>query len=170
MPDIPLFYLLFVLIGCAMAILTIWSRRNLLIRVSAVVLLVGLVSLNYSALTGLLGYPEPLDSLESGSSDGDSIVLAASIDEGVAIYLWLRHPDERAPHYYKMAWDKEAAQTLKLAMDQSYRENSSVMMQQGFEKSLEKNRKKLFYALPHERLPLKPQPDLFEYKNPNIAI
>jgi hypothetical protein len=170
MPDIPLFYLLFVLLGCLLAILTVWSRKQLRIRIAAVLLLIGLVALNYNALTSLLGYPQPLDNLAMDSSEGDSVVLAASIDEGVAIYLWLRHPNERAPRYYKMEWDQQKAIELKRAMEQSTRDNSALMMKPDYEKSLEINKPKLFYALPHERLPLKPQPDLFEYKNPNIAI
>ncbi len=69
-----------------------------------------------------------------------------------------------------MDWDNDAAMTLKLAMVQSYRDNSSAMMVPNCDGSLEKNPEKLFCALPQERLSLKPQPDLYEYKNPHIAI
>ncbi|MFT7556813.1 MAG: hypothetical protein ACI9LO_003146, partial [Planctomycetota bacterium] len=92
MADIPLFYLLFVLVGCLLALLAVWSRKQLKLRAAAVLLLVALVALNYNALMSLLGYPLPIESLSFESEKGDSIVLAASIDEGVAIYLWLRHP------------------------------------------------------------------------------
>lgn len=170
MNDIPVFYLLFVLLGCLLAIVAVWSRKKLWVRAGAVLLLVALVSLNYNAMMSLLGYPLPIEDFTFDSEEGDSVVLAASIDEGVAIYLWLRHPGERAPRYYKMGWDLNAAKALKSAMDQSSRDGSGVMMRPGFEESLEIGRKKLFYALPHERLPLKPVPELFEYKNPDISI
>ena len=129
-----------------------------------------LVALNFTALVNLLGRPQPLDLASEGAfGENDSIVIAATIDEGVAIYLWLRHPNQLQPRYYKMDWDEEAAIELKKALDQSLRENKSVMMHPNFESSLETKREPLFYALPHERLPLKPPPDIYEYRNPNTT-
>ena len=102
--------------------------------------------------------------------EDDSVVLAASIDEGVAIYLWLRHPRLLQPRYYRMDWDQDAAIALKKAMDQSLRNSSTVMMNPNYEQSLETDKEPLFYALPQERLPLKPPPNIYEYRNPNNPI
>jgi hypothetical protein len=102
--------------------------------------------------------------------EGDSIVLAASIDEGLAIYLWLRHPDIRQPRYYRLPWDQDAAIALKRAMDQSLKNKSTVMMNPNYESTLETNKEPLFYTLPQGRLPLKPPPDIFEYRNPQNPI
>ena len=170
MENLPQLYLLFVLLGCILAVIAVWSRRRLLVRVGAVVALLLLVALNYSALVDLLGRPQPVahDSIED--FEGDSIVLAASIDEGLAIYLWLRHPNIRQPRYYRLPWDQEAAIALKKALDQSMRNNSTVMMNPNYENSLETDKEPLFYVLPQERLPLKPPPEIFEYRNPNNPI
>ena len=170
MENIPKLYLLFVLVGCILAVIAVWSRKRLAVRVGAVAALLALVVMNYSALVNLLGRPQPVehDSLES--FEGEAIVLATSIDEGLAIYLWLRHPNIRQPRYYRLPWDQEAAIALKKALDQSMRNNSTVMMNPNYEGSLETKKEPLFYVLPQERLPLKPPPEIFEYRNPNNPI
>jgi hypothetical protein len=170
MENIPVLYLLFVLTGCLLALMAIWSRRNMLVRVVAVITLVALVGLNYSALINLLGLPKPMQYSRFEDFEKESTVLAASIDEGLGIYLWLRHPEVREPRYYKMEWDQEAAIDLKRAMDQSMRNHSTVMMSPDYENSLETNKEPLFYTLPQDRLPLKPPQELFEYRNPRNPI
>ena len=170
MENVPKLYLLFSLAGCLLALIAIWSRRNLVVRVIAVGVLVCLLAINYSSLQDLLGRPEPVDHDDFRNNDGDTVVLAASIDEGIAIYLWLRHPGVRQPRYYAMEWDHEAAVALKRALERSLRDNSTVMMNPNYEPSLEKNKEPLFYALPQQRLPLKPDPGMFEYRNPNNPI
>ena len=60
MENLPQLYLLFVLLGCVLAVIAVWSRRRLLVRVAAVVALLLLVALNYSALVDLLGRPQPV--------------------------------------------------------------------------------------------------------------
>lgn len=170
MESIPLLYLLFVLVGCVLTVISVWSRKKLNVRIAAVGVLVVLVVLNYSALVNLLGRPQPIDYADDQSFENGSVVLAASVDEGVAIFLWLRHADQYQPRYYRMKWNQEAAIELKKAMDKSLRENSAVMMRPDYESSLESNKEPLFYALPHTRLPLKPSPDVYEYRNPNSTI
>ena len=170
MSSIPIYYLLFVFLGCVLTIIAIWARRRLWIRLTALAILIALVGLNFSALTDLLGRPLPVQYAEHDVFEEDSVVLAASIDEGIAIYLWLRHAHQRQPYYYQMEWDQEAAVALKRAMDRSSRDNSSVMMRPEYESSLEGDKEPLFYALPPERLPLKPPPNVYEYRNPDNAV
>lgn len=170
MENIPVLYLLFVLLGCLLAMIAIWARRSLYIRAGAVMALVALVGLNYAALINLLGRPQPMQSIITDTVDDDAVVLAASIEEGQAIYLWLRHPQQREPRFYILQWDQDAAIALKRAMDQSLRNNSTVMMNPHYESSLEQDKEPLFYILPPERLPLKPPAEIYEYRNPNSAI
>lgn len=170
MEDIPEYYLLYVLIGCVLALLAIWSRRRLVVRLAAVGMLLILMLTNYSALLDLLGKPLPFRYAGVEELTGDAIVLAASIDEGIAIYLWLRVPDQRQPRYYRIAWNHDAALSLKKALDRSYRDNSTVMMNPNFETSLEVGKEPLFYILPPERLPLKPPPEVYEYRHPGNPV
>ena len=170
METIPALYLVFTLLGCLLASIAIWSRRKLAVRVGAVIALLVLVGINYSALVDLLGLPKPIKHSTMDNMEGDSTVLAASIDEGLAIYLWLRHPDIRQPRYYRLPWDQDAAIALKRAMDQSLKNQSTVMMNPNYESTLETNKEPLFYTLPQGRLPLKPPPNIFEYRNPQNPI
>ncbi|NKB61319.1 MAG: hypothetical protein GKR95_03980 [Gammaproteobacteria bacterium] len=167
MENIPGLYLLFVLLGCMLATIAVWSRKSLGVRMLAIVALAGMILLNYSALVNLLGRPQPIDSLGSSSIDKDAIVLAASMAEGESIYLWLRLPNEYQPRYYRMDWNYEDAVALKKAMDRSTREESTLMMNHDYETSLEIGKEPLFYTMPHERLPLKPPAEIYEYQNPN---
>ncbi len=170
MESIPGFYLLYVLVGCVLALLAIWSRRRLGVRHVAIGMLLALALTSYSALIDLLGRPLPFRYADVDELTGDAVVLAASIDEGIAIYLWLRMPDQRQPAYYRMAWNQEAAVSLKKALERSYRDNSTVMMNPNYETSLEIGKEPLFYILPPERLPLKPPPEIFEYRRPGNPI
>ena len=171
MENLPKLYVLFALLGCILAVVAAWSRRRLLVRVGAVAGLLMMMALSYTALVDLLGRPKPMAHDSLVSIEGDSIVLAASIDEGLAIYLWLRHPGIRQPRYYQLPWEQEAAISLKKALTQSMRNNSTVMMNNpAFEDSLETDKEPLFYVLPPERLPLKPPPEVFEYRNPTSPI
>ena len=170
MENIPDLFLLFVLVGCLLAFVAVWSRRNVTMRVFSVFSLIVFAGLNYKALINLLGHPQPLQYSELSDLENDATVLAASIDEGLGIYLWLRLPQIREPRYYRMDWNQEAAIALKKAMDQSMRNNSTVMMSPDYEQSLETNREPLFYALPQDRLPLKPPQEIFEYRNPRNPI
>ncbi|NKB76211.1 MAG: hypothetical protein GKR96_03990 [Gammaproteobacteria bacterium] len=166
MENIPILYLLFTLVSCILATIAVWSRKNLKVRTLAVLALAAMVLLNYGALVNLLGRPQPINNLGSASLDKDAIVLAVSMAEGESIYLWLRLPDEHQPRYYRMNWNHEDAVTLKRAMDRSTRESSALMMNYDYETSLEIGKEPLFYTMPHERLPLKPPLEVFEYRNP----
>ena len=167
MENIPILYLLFVLMSCVLATIAVWSRKRLGVRALAVLALAGMALLNYGALINLLGRPQPIDNLASSPVEQDAIVLAASIAEGESIFLWLRLPDEYQPRYYTMDWSYEDAIALKKAMDRSTRENSTLMMSHDYETSLEIDKEPLFYTMPHERLPLKPPAEIYEYRKPN---
>ena len=167
MENIPIFYLLFVLAGCVLAMIAVWSRRGIKMRLTAILALIAITVLNYGALISLLGRPQPFGSFAGSTLDRDVVVLAVSIAEGHGIYLWLRHPQEHQPRYYEMKWSHEKAAALKQAMNRSTRENTTLMMNHDYETSLEIGKEPLFYTMPHERLPLKPLPEVFEYRNPN---
>lgn len=116
---------------------------NLILLVSpliAAVMLLGLISLNvkikvtiricvvilvtfgfvYSVVSAtlLLSEPKPttFEVLRRGAEKVE--VLAAVFDQGKAIYLWLRFPNEIKPRYYVFKWDIKLAEGLQSAMRQ----------------------------------------------------
>ncbi|MYB34708.1 MAG: hypothetical protein F4X92_06220 [Gammaproteobacteria bacterium] len=170
MENVPILYLLQTFLAGLLVVIAIWSRRKIGLRIAAVIVLSALVLVGYFSLVNLLGRPQPLEYASFKNSGDDATVIAASIDEGNAIYLWLRIPGTNQPHYYRMDWDHEAATSLKRAIDQSLRNNTSIQFDLEYEPSLENRQMPQFYNLPQPSLPMKPPPEVFEYRNPDSPI
>lgn len=170
MENVPILYLLQTLLAGLLVVIAIWSRRKVGPRVAAVLVLFSLVAMGYFSLLNLLGRPQPIEYSALDNSYGKATVIAASIDEGHAIYLWLRHPGATQPRYYRMEWDHEAATALKRAIDLSYRDNSSIEIDLQYEPSIETRQMPQFYNLPPPSLPQKPPPEVYEYRNPDNPI
>ncbi|MXZ81380.1 MAG: hypothetical protein F4Z15_08505 [Gammaproteobacteria bacterium] len=170
MENIPYLYVLQTLLAGLLAAIAIWSRRKIGPRAAAVMVLLLLVLAGYFSLENLLGRPQHFSHAVSDRPQEDSTVLAASLDEDNAIYLWIRHPGTSQPRYYRMEWDHDAAISLKRAIDQSLRDNSSIMIDLEYEPSLEVREMPQFYNLPPPRLPRKPPPEIYEYRNPDSPI
>jgi hypothetical protein len=150
-----------------LAILVVWARRGLWVRVGAVVFLAGLLGVDYLALNDLLSRPKPVR-LEFLSADAkEAQVLAAALHEGEAIYLWLRFEAQRQPRYYAMPWQRDTAQNLQEVLREAEQHRGRVMIRLPFEPSLEDRVEPRFYALPQTRLPLKPAPEVQEYRHPS---
>lgn len=167
MENLSYFFVAFVVLSTMLVMLVVWARRRLWIRALTVVALAVLLGLNYFALSDLLSRPKPvaLEFLETGVDEAQ--VLAASLDEGEAIYLWLRLPDLKQPRYYRMLWQHEAAVQLQDAMREAERRRAPVYLRLPFEDSLDHREDPRFYAPPQPRLPLKPKPELQEYHHPS---
>lgn len=170
MENIPILYLVQVLLAGLLAVIAIWARRKIAPRVVAVLVLFSLVMVGYYSLINLLGRPQPYEHAFFKDVQEDAAVIAASIDEGEAIYLWLRIPGLRQPRYYRMAWDQQTATALKTAIDRSLRNNTSVQLNLQYEPSIEIRQMPQFYNLPIPSLPVKPAPEIFEYRNPDSPI
>ena len=170
MENLPILYLLHISLTGLLVVIAIWSRRAIGPRIASVVVLFALVLIGYFYLLNLLGRPQPIEHASFEGSEQDATVLATSIDEGKAIYLWLRIPGINQPRYYRMNWDHEVATSLKRAIDQSLRDNTSIQLNLEYETSLENRQMPKFYNLPQPRLPMKPPPEVFEYRNPDSPI
>ena len=170
MENVPILYLLQTFLAGLLVAIAIWSRRKIGPRIATVMILFALVLVGYFSLVNLLGRPQPFEYASPKNSREDATVIAASIDEGSAIYLWLRIPGINQPRYYRMDWNHEAATSLKRAIDQSLRNNTSIQLDLEYEPSLETRQMPQFYNLPQPSLPMKPPPEVFEYRNPDSPI
>ncbi len=170
MENIPILYLLHICLAGLLVAIAIWARRSIGPRVASIALLFAFVLVGYVSLVSLLGRPQPIEYASFEDSEEHATVIAASIEEGNAIYLWLRVPGTSQPRYYRMDWDHEVATSLKRAIDQSLRNNTSIQLELEYESSLETRQMPQFYNLPQPRLPVKPPPEVFEYRNPDSPI
>ena len=153
---LPLLYPVtaFIIVGTALASLTIWSRRLLLAKGAAIALSAVLVGTGYAATVELLGRPKPVDIEWSDQDLSKARVIAAEMQEDVAIYVWLGIEGEEAPRSYVLPWSDQAAQQLHGAMQQAEEEGGEVQMNQPFE-STPDDEEPMFYATPVEALPPK---------------
>ena len=55
-------------------------------------------------------------------------MLGVSLQEGKAIYLWLRLDDSLEPRYYRLPWQAKNAQKLQSAMERAIEQNAVVRM------------------------------------------
>ena len=123
----------------------------------------------YFALTDLLNRPKPVALELAGEQNDKTTVLAASIEEGSAIYLWLRLPDIQQRRYYVMPWEQKSAVELQRAIWQSRKTRQHVMIDLPFDPSIEIREAPRFYSLPQPCLPLKPRTNVQEYRHPTLG-
>ena len=82
----------------------------------------------------------------------------------------MRLPDQFEPRYYALPWSRQSAIELQKAIREADRTNGEVVIRLPFESSYEGRELPRFYALPHARLPLKPTPDVQEYRHPSLSV
>ena len=129
-----LIYLFIVTLSVAavLAAIAIWAPRVPKVRIGALVVTALFIPLAYLQAVELLSKPKPV-SFEWFERDVQlAHVLGASMDEGRAIYLWLRIDGEVEPRYYVMPWRQEAAEKLEDVIDNAIRQNSTVVLKKPF--------------------------------------
>ena len=169
MTEISILFVTLVLIGCLLGIIAIWSRRKLWVRVFATLIFLAFSGTGLFALVDLLSRPKPTY-LEIINKDIDeALVLAVNVEEGIAIYVWLKFPNFNEPRAYAYPWNLEMASELKKAIKQANDDRTQLRMRQPFDPSNEIRKAPRFYSLPPERLPLKPESDPLKYQHPSIS-
>ena len=167
---LPLFYAAFVAIAAALAVIVVWSRRRLALRVGSVALFALIAVVAYGAFNDLLSRPKPAALEFGGAGIEEAEIISASLREGHGIYLWLRLPDIVEPRYYVLPWHLRLAEELQQAMREAERNRSGLIMRLPFEKGLEKREAPRFYAVPQPKLPDKPTGIFEDYTHPSLSI
>ena len=106
-------------------------------------------------LVDFLSRPKPLRLEWRGA--GEANVLAASLLEGEAIYVWLKTPDGPEPRAYVPPWGTKTAQQLQDALQKGQATGRGVRMSKRFDPGLD-DREPKFYAAPQTALPDKDYP------------
>jgi hypothetical protein len=95
------------LFGAAAAI-AIHAPRALSLKLAALALAALLLPTAYGSMVDLLGRPKPVAMAWAEERVGEATVLAASLREGEAIYLWLQLDGAPAPRAYVRPWSTPA--------------------------------------------------------------
>jgi hypothetical protein len=82
---------------------------------------------------------------------GQAEIIAAKLQEDVAIYLWLILPDEAEPRSYVLPWDQEQAEQLLKAMREG--QERGVMMHKPFRSNRSLENRPTFHPSPQEAPP-----------------
>ena len=124
------------------------------LRSGAIVLSALLMATAYAGFSELLGRPKPADLEWAARNAEEAVVLAAEMQEGEAIYLWLRVDDAAEPRAYVLPWSMEMAKQLHRAQGQAQQQGTQVRMRGPFIDA-DEGGERMFYAAPQEPLPPK---------------
>ena len=103
------------LLAGALSSITIWAPRRLAIKVLALGGVTLFLPAAYAGFAQLLALPKPV-ALEWWQANAEeATVLAASMREDEAIYLWLQLKDVPEPRAYSLPWQRELAEQLQAA-------------------------------------------------------
>jgi hypothetical protein len=111
-----------------LAAIAIRAPRATPLRVAAVALAAAFLPLAYLGLNENLARPKPASHEWFKASAEQATVLGMSLEEGKAIYLWVRLDASLEPRYYRMPWQAKNAQKLQSAMEQAIDEDGIVRL------------------------------------------
>jgi hypothetical protein len=149
----PLFALLAVL-AAALAAVSVWSPRNMRVKVGALLTAFALMGTGYAAMLDLLSKPKPASFEWWLDRADEATVLGNAMVEDRAIYLWLQLDGVDEPRAYELPWDRRTAEQLQQAARSAAEGQTALRMRLPFEKTLD-DREPRFYPLPQPGLPPK---------------
>ena len=142
------------LVAAALAGITVWAPRKVWIKAGAIAVAALFIPLAFAGLSDLLSKPKPAHMEWQYRDLAEATVIAATLREDVAIYLWLRIDGVDEPRAYVLPWDRRAAEALQDATREAEDGDGEVRMMLPFETARDE-REALFYALPQEMPPAK---------------
>jgi len=129
---------LYLLFACAtvlvalLAAIAIRAPRATPLRVAALAITTAFLPIAYLGLTEILARPKPMTHEWFNASAKQATVLGVSLDEGKAIYLWLRIDNSLEPRYYRLPWQQRNAEKLQKAVEEAAEEDVGVRIQNPF--------------------------------------
>ena len=126
-----------------------WSRRRVKMKIVAIATAALFIPLAFSGFTDLLSKPKPIH-LEWRYGDlAEATVIAASVREDEAIYLWLQIDGVDEPRAYSLPWSRPAAEQLQEATREAEENQSELRAKLPFNQD-QGEYEELFYATPQE--------------------
>ena len=117
-----------------LAMLAIYAPRPTRVRVIASCVVVLFLPTVYFQFTELLSKPKPIAFEWYERERAKVEVLAVSLHEGEAIYLWLRFPDSREPRAYVAPWNVKVAEKFEKVLEEAVKQDGKVEMRDPFSK------------------------------------
>ena len=168
--------LIYLFIGLAtitalLASIAIWAPRSTFPRATAIVLTMLFVPLAYLTILELLSKPKPMNYELYTDNVEEAEVLGVSLDEGHAIYMWIRLDGVIEPRYYVLPWRQKLAEKLQTLIDDAIEEDGSVMIKNPFSRQFYTNHGDLnMEIILPEVPPQKPPPPPARIFNPRDLL
>lgn len=159
-------------VAAILAMLAIWAPRKPIVRFSALFATILFIPIGYIQLTEMMSRPKPIEFEWFRKNVEQAQLLGVSLDEGRAIYLWLRVDKDIEPRYYVMPWRQTIAEKLEDLIENALRRNATIILKKPFiRESLEDlgdlNANIVPPARPPQKLP-NPPPQIFNPREQNI--
>jgi hypothetical protein len=119
-------------IAAALASIAIWAPRPTRVRVLALVITTLFIPVIYIEMIEMLSKPKPMSFEWFERNTDKAVLLGTSLDEGNAIYVWLRLDGSFVPRSYRIPWNLKLAEKLEDAVDDAVRENSTIILKKPF--------------------------------------
>ncbi len=119
-------------VAAALASIAIWAPRPTRVRVLAVVVATLFIPVVYFEMVEMLSKPKPMSFEWYERNTDKAILLSISLDEGNAIYLWLRIDGSLEPRNYKIPWNLRLAEKLEDAYEDAVKRNSTIVLRKPF--------------------------------------
>ena len=128
--------------------ITIWSRRPFKWRLSAFFIGLCLITILYASILELLSRPKPAH-MELFHKDVPEVVLLhASWEEEVALYILVEIPGVEEPRLYILPWNREEAERFQQAIEEGEDKDEEVRIGNPFFNADEEDRERLIYTTP----------------------
>ncbi len=125
-------------VAAILAAIAIWAPRRARVRIGAVAITTLFLPLVYVQIVEMLGKPKPASFEWYENSVERAALLGVSLDEGKAIYLWLRLDGSLEPRAYVVPWNLKLAEKLEDAVDEAVRRRAGIVITKPFfKKNLE---------------------------------
>ena len=159
-------------VAAVLATLAIWAPRAPKTRFAALLAALLFIPLGYVQLVEMLARPKPINFEWFRRDVEQAQILGASLDEGRAIYLWLRVDKDIEPRYYVLPWKQNVAEKLEDLIDNAVRNNTTIILKEPFIRKFMKDMGDLNAnivppPLPPQKMPT-PPPQIFNPRQENI--
>jgi len=130
----PLYFIFacFTALAAVLAAIAIRTPRATPVRAAAIAVTAAFIPFAYLGLNEILARPKSMTHEWFNASAKQATVLGVSLDEGKAIYLWLRVDDSLEPRYYRLPWQRRNAEKLQKSIERAIEDDFAVRIQNPF--------------------------------------
>ncbi len=121
-------------VTAVLASLAIWAPRQTRVRFAALFVAALAIPISYVQFVEFLSKPKPKSFEWFQSNVEEAEILAVSLKEGEAIYMWLRLDGALEPRYYEFPWNLKLAERLEEDVDNAIARNSRLIIKNPFER------------------------------------